>query len=78
MAAAVHSHGMKLVLDIVANQVGPKSVWVEDPPTPDWFHGTPADHLAATDNFASIASPHAAPPRINLLSMDGFAMSFRT
>jgi glycosidase len=61
LAAAVHSHGMKLVLDVVANQVGPKSVWVADPPTPDWFHGTPADHLAATDNFASIASPHAAP-----------------
>ncbi len=61
LAADVHSHGMKLVLDIVANQVGPKSVWVTDPPAPDWFHGTPADHLAATDNFASIASPHAAP-----------------
>jgi glycosidase len=61
LAAAVHSHGMKLVLDIVANHVGPKSIWVNDPPTPDWFHGTPADHLAATDNFASIASPHAAP-----------------
>lgn len=59
LAAAVHSHGMKLVLDIVANQVGPKSVWVNDPPAPDWFHGTPAEHLAATDNFASIASPHA-------------------
>lgn len=61
LASAVHSHGMKLVLDIVANQVGPKNVWVNDPPTPDWFHGTPSDHLAATDNFASIASPHAAP-----------------
>jgi glycosidase len=61
LAAAVHSHGMKLVLDIVANHVGPKSEWVADPPTPDWFHGTPAGHLAATDNFASIASPHAAP-----------------
>jgi glycosidase len=60
LAAAVHSHGMKLVLDIVANHVGPKSEWVADPPTPDWFHGTPAIHLAATDNFASIASPHAA------------------
>lgn len=61
LAAAVHSHGMKLVLDIVANQVGPKSVWVGDPPTPDWFHGTPENHLAATEDFASIASPHAAP-----------------
>ncbi len=61
LAAAVHSLGMKLVLDIVANQVGPKSVWVSDPPTPDWFHGTTADHLAATEDFASIASPHAAP-----------------
>ncbi|HZC43923.1 MAG TPA: alpha-amylase family glycosyl hydrolase [Acidobacteriaceae bacterium] len=61
LAAAVHSHGMKLVLDIVANQVGPTSVWVNDPPAPEWFHGTPANHLAATDNFASIASPHAPP-----------------
>jgi glycosidase len=61
LADAVHAHGMKLVLDIVANHVGPKSEWVTDPPTPDWFHGTPASHLAATDNFASIASPHAAP-----------------
>ncbi len=61
LAAAVHSHGMKLVLDIVANQVGPKSIWVTDPPMPDWFHGTPANHLAATEDFASIASPHAAP-----------------
>ena len=61
LAAAVHGRGMKLVLDIVANHVGPKSEWVADPPAPDWFHGTPADHLAATDNFASIASPHAAP-----------------
>ncbi|MGH9616098.1 MAG: alpha-amylase family glycosyl hydrolase [Acidobacteriaceae bacterium] len=61
LATAVHSHGMKLVLDIVANHVGPKSVWVQDPPAPDWFHGTPESHLAATNDFASIASPHAAP-----------------
>ncbi|MEO6965939.1 MAG: alpha-amylase family glycosyl hydrolase, partial [Acidobacteriaceae bacterium] len=61
LAAAVHSHGMKLVLDIVANHVSPKSPWVLDPPTPDWFHGTQANHLAASDNFGSITDPHAAP-----------------
>lgn len=61
LATAVHSHGMKLVLDIVANQVSPKSPWVSDPPAPDWFHGTQADHLAATDDFGSITDPHAAP-----------------
>lgn len=61
LAEAVHARGMKLVLDMVMNHVSPKSPWVLDPPTPDWFHGKPEQHLEATINFASIADPHAAP-----------------
>ena len=62
LAAAVHSDGMKLVLDIVANHVGPKSPWATDPPAPDWFHGTLQNHLEASDDFGSLTDPHAAPP----------------
>lgn len=71
LAADVHNQGMKLVLDIVVNHVGPKNEWVADPPAPDWFHGTPADHLQATDDFASIASPHA-PPAVYEPVVDGW------
>ncbi len=60
LASALHARGMKFVLDMVMNHVSPKSPWVLDPPAPDWFHGTPDRHLAATNNFASIADPHAS------------------
>ena len=40
LAAALHKRGMKLVLDNVPNHVGPLHPWVQDEPTPNWFHGT--------------------------------------
>ncbi|MHB8303461.1 MAG: alpha-amylase family glycosyl hydrolase [Acidobacteriaceae bacterium] len=61
LAQALHSRGMKLVLDTVPNHVGPKNPWVLDPPAPDWFHGTLAHHIEANGNFAPITDPHAAP-----------------
>jgi glycosidase len=61
LAQALHSRGMKLVLETAPNQVGPSSPWVLDPPAPDWFHGTPAHHLAATEDFGAATDPHAAP-----------------
>ncbi len=61
LAQALHSRRMKLVLDVVLNHVSPKSAWVLDPPTPDWFHGTPEEHLEASAKLASLADPHAAP-----------------
>ena len=60
LAQAVHARGMKLVLDMVMNHVSPASPWAKDPPAPDWFHGTPEKHLKATNNFATIADPHAS------------------
>jgi len=56
----LHEHGMKLVLDIVPNHVGPAHPWVEDPPTPDWFHGTKANHRAARGTFQSFMDPDAS------------------
>jgi glycosidase len=61
LATALHQHGMKIVLDTVPNHVGPNHPWVNDEPTPDWFHGTPAHHTVAKGDFRSIPDPHAAP-----------------
>jgi neopullulanase len=61
LAAALHQRGMKIVLDTVPNHVGPNHPWVNDEPTPDWFHGTPAHHSVAKGDFSSIPDPHAAP-----------------
>jgi neopullulanase len=60
LAAALHARGMKLVLDLVPNHVGPTHPWVEDEPTLDWFHGTKAEHTEAQGDFAPLTNPHAA------------------
>ena len=59
LVAAIHARGMKFVLDTVPNHVGAGNPWAKDPPTPDWFHGTVAHHLAAQSNFAALVDPHA-------------------
>jgi glycosidase len=61
LAQALHTRGMKLVMDMVLNHVSPSSPWVLDPPAPNWFHGTPQQHLEANADFALIADPHSAP-----------------
>ena len=71
LAAALHARGMKLVLDTVPNHVGPAHPWVTDEPSPVWFHGTAAHHLAGKTNFASLVDPHA-PERDRLSTLDGW------
>jgi glycosidase len=61
LAGEVHKRNMKLVLDMVPNHVGPKHPWVQDPPEPDWLHGTLDNHLRAKGKFAAITNPHAPP-----------------
>ncbi len=60
LANDLHARGMKLVLDIVPNHVGPAHPWVEDSPTPDWFHGTKARHRLAQGNFRALMDPDAS------------------
>ena len=48
MVDRAHALGLKVIQDQVANHTGPYHPWVSDSPTPTWFHGTAAKHLANT------------------------------
>jgi neopullulanase len=71
LAKALHARGMKLVLDTVPNHVGPGHPWGADEPTPDWFHGTPANHSPATFDFSALINPHA-PERDRVNTLHGW------
>jgi len=51
---------MKLVIDLVPNHLGVQHPWVNDPPAPEWFHGTREHNLGAQHDFAQLLDPHAA------------------
>jgi neopullulanase len=61
LVADAHEVGMKVLIDYVVNHTGPHHPWVNDPPTPTWFHGTPAHHLDASYKFNGLVDPHASP-----------------
>ncbi|MGB9028871.1 MAG: alpha-amylase family glycosyl hydrolase [Acidobacteriaceae bacterium] len=73
LSDALHRRGMKLVLDTVPNHVGAMHPWAADPPTPDWFHGTRADHLIASDRFQSVLDPHATAEQSRAVTEGWFA-----
>ena len=54
-----HQLGIKVIQDQVANHTGPYHPWVKDPPTPTWFNGTEAKHLANVWQTWSVRDPHA-------------------
>jgi neopullulanase len=56
-----HAHGIKIILDQVANHTGPYHPWVNDSPTPTWFHGTAQRHLANTWQTWTLADPYSTP-----------------
>lgn len=60
-AAALRGAGIKLVQDQVANHTGPYHPWVNDPPTPTWFHGSAASHLANDWQTWTLLDPHSTP-----------------
>ena len=56
-----HRSGIKIILDMVANHTGPYHPWVNDSPTPTWFHGTAKKHLANTWQVWALADPYSTP-----------------
>ena len=66
-----HRMGIKIILDMVANHTGPYHPWVNDSPTPTWFHGTAAKHLANTWQVWTLADPYSA-PAMREATLDGW------
>jgi len=54
-----HSLGLKVIQDQVANHVGSRHPWVQDPPLENWFHGTVAHHELNKFKNSVLLSPHA-------------------
>lgn len=54
-----HGHGIKIILDLVANHTGPYHPWVTNSPTPTWFNGTAENHLANTWQIWTLADPYS-------------------
>lgn len=59
LVVKAHSLGLKVIQDQVANHVGSRHPWVEDPPLDNWFHGTLAKHDLNKFRNSAILSPHA-------------------
>ena len=66
-----HRSGIKIILDMVANHTGPYHPWVNDSPTPTWFHGTAAKHLANTWQVWTLSDPYST-PAMREATLDGW------
>lgn len=66
-----HAQGIKIVLDMVANHTGPYHPWVQDAPTPTWFHGTEANHPNNTWQTWTLADRYST-PAMRQATLDGW------
>ena len=56
---AAHQQGIKVLLDMVPNHVGPNHPWATSQPAPEWLHGTTANHIDTDYNFPPVTDTHA-------------------
>jgi glycosidase len=59
MVDAAHQQGIKILLDMVPNHVGPKHPWATSQPAPSWLHGTTANHINTDYEYPPVTDPHA-------------------
>lgn len=72
--AEAHRHGLKVVFDHVANHIGVRHPWVDDPPTPTWFND-PDNALPPSHFKLALADPYAAPDAAERLQAFWFVPS---
>lgn len=68
---AAHALGLKVVQDQVANHSGPYHSWLQSSPTPTWFNGTEASHLANNWQTWTLADPYS-PPQVQKATLEGW------
>jgi glycosidase len=66
-----HRLGIKVIQDEVANHTGPYHPWVNDAPTPTWFHRTEASHPEESWQTWTLIGPHAT-PELQKSTLDGW------
>lgn len=87
LVAEAHKQRMKIFFDAVPNHVGPHHPWLDNPPLPDWFHGTKEHHIDSNapvkdsfyavpeqqqnDLFELLVDPHAT-DRLKRNSTEGW------
>ncbi len=59
LVADAHSHGLKIVMDMIFNHVGEDHPWLSDLPSADWLNGG-TEHLQTSYKLTPVVDPYAA------------------